>query len=79
MIGVILAGGSGTRFWPRSRELTPKQLLKIGGTKTMIQETVDRLLPLIPIEKIFVITNESYAIETCRQLEKYRFLPENLL
>ena len=58
MIGVILAGGSGTRFWPRSRELTPKQLLRIGSSKTMIQETLDRLLPLIPVEKIFIVTKK---------------------
>jgi len=45
---VILAGGRGTRFWPRSRTRTPKQLLNIVGEDTMLQQTVARLKPLIP-------------------------------
>jgi len=49
---VILAGGRGTRFWPRSRTRTPKQLLNIAGTETMLEQTVTRLRPLIPTERI---------------------------
>lgn len=79
MIGVILAGGSGTRFWPKSRELYPKQFLRIAGSKTMLQYTVERILPLTPIEKIFVVTNELHALETCRQLAEYGFAASNLL
>lgn len=79
MYGVILAGGSGTRFWPKSRELYPKQLLNIFGQKTMIQNTVERLLPLIPIENIMVVTNDLHAIETCHQLAGYGFKPSQLL
>lgn len=79
MYGIILAGGSGTRFWPKSRELYPKQLLNISGHKTMIQNTVERLLPLIPIENIMVVTNELHAIETCHQLAEYGFDPSQLL
>jgi mannose-1-phosphate guanylyltransferase / mannose-6-phosphate isomerase len=79
MIGIILAGGSGTRFWPKSRELLPKQLIKIAGSKTMIQCTVERLLSTISIENIYVVTHEFHAYETCRQLEEFGFSPSNLI
>src|ERR1700688_4375560 len=55
---VILAGGSGTRFWPRSRRSRAKQVLALDGEQTMIQQTVGRLLPLARAEGIWVITNE---------------------
>ena len=57
MYAVIIAGGSGTRFWPKSRANLPKQLLNIAGQKTMIQDTVSRIGPIIPVENIWVITN----------------------
>ena len=79
MYGVILAGGSGTRFWPVSREQNPKQLQKIIGTGTMIQNTVQRLLPLISIEKLRIGTHKQQATETIRQLESFGFLPDHLL
>jgi len=47
LIALIMAGGSGQRFWPLSNEQHPKQLLKLFSDKTMIRETVDRILPLI--------------------------------
>ncbi len=74
-----MAGGSGTRFWPKSREQNPKQLLKIVGPGTMIQNTVQRLLPLIPIEKIYLATNHQQANETFRQLSSYGFLSDHLI
>ena len=55
---VILAGGSGTRFWPRSRRARAKQVLALDGERTMIQQTVDRLKPLIRMDDIWVITND---------------------
>ncbi len=55
---VILAGGSGTRFWPRSRKRRPKQVLALDGERTMIQQTLDRLLPLAKPEDVWVITND---------------------
>jgi mannose-1-phosphate guanylyltransferase len=54
---VILAGGSGTRFWPRSRKTRAKQVLALDGERTMIQQTVERLLPLVGHGDVWVITN----------------------
>jgi mannose-1-phosphate guanylyltransferase len=65
---VILAGGRGTRFWPRSRARTPKQLLNIVGKKTMLEQTVARLRPLIPAERIWTVTNSEQASEVKKQL-----------
>ena len=65
---VILAGGSGTRFWPRSRRARAKQVLALDGERSMIQQTVERLKPLAGIEKIWVITNEYLAHEIADQL-----------
>jgi mannose-1-phosphate guanylyltransferase len=56
MIAVIMAGGSGTRFWPQSRQRHPKQFLKVAGERSMLQLTVDRLLPKIPINDIYIVT-----------------------
>jgi mannose-1-phosphate guanylyltransferase len=53
---VIMAGGGGTRLWPLSRMKTPKQTLRFKGERSLFQMTVDRLLPLIPLENIFVVT-----------------------
>jgi len=68
MYAVIMAGGSGTRFWPLSREKMPKQLLKIGSDDTLIQLTVDRVLPLIEKEHIFIVTNQGIASDIETQL-----------
>ena len=65
---VILAGGRGTRFWPRSRTRTPKQLLNIVGKKTMLEQTVARLRPLIPAERIWTVTNAEQATAVRKQV-----------
>ena len=66
---IIMAGGVGSRFWPRSKKDFPKQLLKIFDDDTMIQATVKRLKPLINDENIFVVTNKIQADEVKRQLQ----------
>ena len=58
---VIMAGGSGTRFWPKSTKKLPKQFLSLFGKGTMIQNTARRIEPLIPEERILVVTNDSYV------------------
>jgi mannose-1-phosphate guanylyltransferase len=58
---VIMAGGSGTRLWPLSRQGQPKQALRLIGERTMFQHAVDRLAPLFPPERIFVVTNSALA------------------
>jgi mannose-1-phosphate guanylyltransferase len=65
---VILAGGSGTRFWPRSRRKLAKQVLALDGKQTMIQKTMERLLPLGAEKDFWIITNEFVAHEIQRQL-----------
>jgi mannose-1-phosphate guanylyltransferase len=66
--GLILAGGRGTRFWPRSRTRHPKQVLNVAGTRTLIQETVDRLTPVIPPDRMWILTNDFVRDEIVRQL-----------
>ncbi len=67
-VPVILAGGSGTRFWPRSRKARAKQVLALSGEETMIQQTSQRLLPLAPVEELLVITNDLLASTIAEQL-----------
>jgi mannose-1-phosphate guanylyltransferase len=67
---VIMAGGRGERFWPLSREKTPKQLLALLGKKSFLQEAVERVLPLVPAKNIFVITNAAQLPEVRKQLPK---------
>ena len=71
---LIMAGGRGERFWPRSRKNLPKQFLSLTGDgRTMIQLTVERILPLVDIEDIFIATNKDYKELVKKQLPK---LPE---
>ncbi len=65
---VILAGGSGTRFWPRSRKARAKQILALDGKQTMIQQTLERLLRLADAGDVWVITNESLADAIAEQM-----------
>ncbi len=69
---IILAGGSGTRFWPLSRELYPKQLLRILGDQTLIHQTLKRTLSCVPISRVFVVTNRSQADIVTLQLREWK-------
>jgi len=64
----ILAGGSGTRLWPLSRAGRPKQLLALAGDRTLIQQTLDRVTPLVPPERVLVLTERSHAAAVREQL-----------
>lgn len=74
---VIMAGGSGTRFWPQSRKSRPKQLLSLVGNKTMIRATVDRILPLAPPERIMIVSADACADRIRRELPDLR--PESIV
>src|SRR5579862_6179886 len=65
---VLLAGGRGTRFWPRSRMRTPKQLLNIAGRETMLRETMLRLHPLFPVKTIWAVTNVEQKAAVRREM-----------
>ena len=66
---VLMAGGVGVRFWPYSRNAKPKQFLDVLGTgKTLLQSTLDRFLPLCPVENIYVVTHEEHADLVKQQL-----------
>lgn len=65
---VILAGGEGTRLWPLSRSKRPKQLLQLSGERSLIQQTVDRLKPLVAPERILIVTEQSHADDLRAQL-----------
>jgi mannose-1-phosphate guanylyltransferase len=66
--GLILAGGRGTRFWPRSRKARAKQVLRFGGDRSLIQQTVDRLKPVLAPDRIWILTNDHLRDEIIQQL-----------
>ncbi|MEP7354588.1 MAG: mannose-1-phosphate guanylyltransferase [Acidobacteriota bacterium] len=68
LYGLILAGGRGTRFWPRSRRSSAKQVLSLFGERSLIQQTVDRLRPVLPPENIWILTNDHLRAEIVKQL-----------
>lgn len=65
---IIMAGGRGERFWPVSREKTPKQLIRLLGERSFLQQAVHRVLPLVPLGNIYIITNAAQAAEVRRQV-----------
>ena len=76
--GVIMAGGGGTRFWPLSRQKTPKQLLNLSGKDVMVNETIDRLALSIPGKNQYIVTSAAQAPAMAKATEG-RVLPEHIL
>src|SRR5205823_14587874 len=70
--GLILAGGRGTRFWPRSRKRSAKQVLNVVGERSLIQSTVERLSPLISPARVWVLTNDPLRDTIIKQLPEVR-------
>ncbi len=69
-VAVIMAGGSGERFWPKSRNARPKQFLSLTGDgETMLQKTVNRIMPSISLEDIYILTKSDYRDLVCEQIE----------
>lgn len=77
MYGVILAGGTGERFWPLSRREKPKQFLPLFGERSMLQLTIDKLEGLISLNNVFVVTDKAYEDLVAVQLPELS--PENII
>ena len=71
MFGIILAGGSGSRLWPLSRELYPKQLLNLYSSESLLQSTFERLNRFIPAENIISVTNTKHHSNVKMQLSNF--------
>src|SRR3954463_981343 len=79
LVPVILSGGSGTRLWPLSRELLPKQLLALTGERTMLQETVARLADFPGAAAPMVVCNEAHRFLVAEQLREMQVVPSGIL
>lgn len=76
--GVIMAGGTGSRFWPLSRKKVPKQFLKLTGNEKMLNETIVRIHSFMELERIFIVTNEMYA-DSIKKLIPEKMPEENII
>ena len=79
LYAVILAGGSGTRFWPMSRANYPKQFLKIAGKQTLLEQTVSRIASLVPAANTLIVTNAAFERQVRQQLNRFGIRPSNIL
>ena len=77
LTGVIMAGGVGERFWPYSRKKAPKQLLKILGDHCFLEETIRRIKLLIPLERLFIVTNDSLKEPILQEIQEFH--EENII
>jgi len=76
---IILAGGVGSRFWPFSRELEPKQFMRLIGQESLLQSTIQRLKGVVDAERTFIITNSIYFYEVKAQIAKFRIPDKNII
>jgi mannose-1-phosphate guanylyltransferase/mannose-6-phosphate isomerase len=76
---VILAGGTGTRFWPFSRELEPKQFMQVSGDRSLLQDTIKRIDGLVTSKNIFIVTNHKYLYEVKHQVAAFRIPEANII
>lgn len=76
---IILAGGTGTRFWPLSRELEPKQFLNVCSIRSLIEGSIDRIRPLIKKENIYIATNKIYSRKIKKCIKKLNIPSDNIL
>lgn len=76
---VVLAGGVGSRFWPFSRELEPKQFMKLIGNSSLLQTTIGRIKPLIKPSNILIVTNNAYFYEVKAQIAKFDIPDSNII
>ena len=76
---VILAGGVGSRFWPFSRELEPKQFMKIIGETSLLQSTIQRLSGVVESKNIYIVTNNIYFYEVKAQIAKFKIPDKNII
>lgn len=76
---LILAGGIGSRFWPFSRELEPKQFMQVTGSESLLQATVSRLKGLIAPSRIYIITNRIYRMELEKQVARFAIPAGNII
>lgn len=79
LFALILAGGAGSRLWPFSRELQPKQLINIIGNETLLQNTISRVKDAICSRQIYIITNHSYYYEVKKQIAKFKIPDANII
>ncbi len=76
---IILAGGVGSRFWPLSREFEPKQFLNLNGNKSLLQQTIERILPLVPASRIYIISNQQYKFQIQNQTAEFSIPSANVI
>ncbi|MCX5713840.1 MAG: mannose-1-phosphate guanylyltransferase/mannose-6-phosphate isomerase [Candidatus Omnitrophica bacterium] len=76
---LILAGGVGSRFWPFSRELEPKQFMQLVGKETLLQDTISRLKGFVKMDHVYIMTNRSYFYEIKKQVNKFSLPEENII